>query len=284
MNIEIFQENLHVRRAVLGFSGWPDAGQTINHTLAHMQENLPCEVAAVWDMEGFWHTGSMRPQVHVIQGHIQELDWPEWRFSVCTPPTSQPVLVGIGPEPECHWRLFTSQLLQMLNKWGCREIFLLGSLLDQVFHDEVTISCVAQDTLGFNRARELGCQMADYMGSAAIHSSIMQAALPMDMHVLSLWARLPFYLEGPHELTMATLMDILGTLLDFQVDTLPLLETWREREKEIESNIHQDQDLHQILESMKKQDRTSKPSSPTSNVVRLDEFLQKKHRPPPEED
>ena len=284
MNLEIYKEDFQVRRAVLGFSGWPDAGQTIKHTLAHMRENLPCEDLAVWDMEGFWHTGAMRPQVVVKQGLIQRLDWPSWHFSLCTPPASEPVLVGMGPEPECHWRLFTSELLQLLNNWGCREVFLLGSLLDQVFHDEAVISCVVQDTMGFNRARELGCRMVEYTGSSAVLSAVMEAAKSLDIHALSLWAHLPFYLEGPHELTTARLLEILGTLLGFEWSTRALLEAWQKREKEIEDNIHQDQDLHHMLESMKKQDRSSKPVPPHGKVLRLDEFLEKKHRPAHDEE
>jgi len=104
------------------------------------------------------------------------MEWPAYQFFLSTSPQASPILLGSGPEPTCNWRRFAEDLLQQLSKWGCKEIILLGSLYDQVFHDESIISVVVQDTKSFNRVRELGCQRIQYQGPGAIHSAIMQNA------------------------------------------------------------------------------------------------------------
>lgn len=283
MNVELFREDFRVRHAVLGFSGWPDAGRTIELTLGQLKEHMTCEQVAIMDMDGFWHTELTRPQVTIHQGQIQRLAWPAWRLFLCGRPSSEPVLVGMGPEPGCHWRLFSQELIDLLKKQGCEEILLLGSLSDQVLHDELLISCVVQDVLGFNRARELGCHLAEYAGSSAIHAALMEAAPASNIHCMSFWAHLPFYLDGPHERIVARLLQILGALLNLEFDTTSLLESWKRREREIEDIIQQDHDLLNLLESMKKEDRETRPPSRSSKVVRLDEFMRKRLRPPADE-
>jgi hypothetical protein len=283
MEFQLFREDFRARQAVLGFSGWPDAGKTIQLTLDQMKASLRCEPVAVLDMDGFWHTELTRPRVTVHQGQIQSLDWPAWRFFLCGRPSMEPVLVGMGPEPGCHWRLFSKELIELLKKQGCEEVLLLGSLFDQVLHDEILISCVVQDVLGFNRVHELGCHLVEYTGASAIHAAIMEAAATSNMHCMSFWAHLPFYLDGPHERIVARFLQILGALLNLEFDTTALLESWKRRQREIEDSIQQDPDLLSMLESIKKEDSASRSTSRSSKVVRLDEFLRKRPRPPADE-
>ena len=276
MTIETFLEPIRARQALLSFSGWPDAGELIQDTVTELRKTFPFERAAAWDLDGFWHTESSRPQVMIQHGQIQRMDWPAYHFYLGRPATREPFLIGTGPEPGCNWRTFTDQLVHLLKSWSCEEIYLLGSLSDQVFHDEDLISGIAWSTRGLNQLHELGCQQIEYRGPAAIHGAIMEAAEALDIYCLSLWAHYPFYVDGPHEMLTAHLLQLLGKILGMEIETDHLQEAWQKHEKEIEDLIQNDPDLRHMLESMDKEPSMHEPRPRGSKVIRLDEFLKRR--------
>jgi proteasome assembly chaperone (PAC2) family protein len=285
MNIQIFYDSITIQRAILGFSGWSDAGNMVQQILAALRRTFPSELVASWDLEGFWHTDSTRPQILIQHGQIQRLDWPGYDFFVITLPSGQLALLGTGMEPSFHWKVFTHELLQQLKQWGCEEILLLGSLYDQVYYDEVVISGVVQDSRGLNQILDLGLRQIEYEGPCAIHSSIMESAPLMNIRCLCLWSHLPFYLKCPHELIMAHYLRVVGALLGVQMDVSHLMERWEQRLKEIEELINENQELVQLIQSIKNKDRKPKTASdPFSKVVSLDEFLKKRNHPSVDED
>lgn len=282
MDLEIFQGPIRIRRAVLSFTGWPDAGETIQQTFKELERLFPCELVARLDMDGFWHTESSRPQVSIQHGRMQSIEWPSYYFFLSHFSSCEPILLGTGPEPGFRWRAFAHEFLQILTEWGCQQIFLLGSLYDQIFHDEVLFSSVVQDPTSFNLVRELGCQRIEYTGPGAIQSSIMEVAHRVNLQCTSIWAHIPFYLSGPHQLVMAHCLQILGMLLGLEVDTRHLLQRWQERVQEIENLIQEDPDLRRLLENIRGNHSPGKPRSVfvASKVIQLDEFLKRRQQNP----
>lgn len=279
MNIEIFLEPIQARQAILSFSGWPDAGRIIELTLAELAQRVAHTLAARWDLDGFWHSETIRPQILVEHGQIQQFAWPAYEFRSINRPGAAPILLGAGPEPSCHWRTFSRDLVELLKGWGCESIYLLGSLTDQVFHDEALISSVVQDSRGFNQARELECQRIEYQGPAAVHAAIMDAASQAGVHCLGFWSHLPFYMSGPHELLMVRLLHILGRLSALELDVSDLMARWGQHAQQIEEFVTQNQDLQRILESAKKHPQSHPPQPFPAKVVRLDDFVKKKQEP-----
>jgi hypothetical protein len=283
MRIQLYSETIQVRRAVLGFSGWPDAAGTIEATIAELRGLIPCELAASWDLDGYWQIGSMRPMIRVRHGQIQGVDWPAYHFLLARPSTSEPFIVGYGPEPGFNWRSFTGELLQLLQGWGCEDLVLVGSLYDQIFHDEILISAVVQDPGSYNRVRDLGCRQIDYAGPGAVHSAIMEGSMEYALHCLGLWAHLPFYLETPHELVMARCIEVVGKLMGIDLHPLHLVERWGEREKEIDHLVQNNQQLRQSIDNMRKR-RDREDVGEGRKIVRMQEFLKRKQDPPPDEE
>jgi hypothetical protein len=281
MKIQTLSDPPRARYAILGFNGWADAGKLVEAILAELREMLHCYPLATLDMDGFWNVDSVRPVVNVQHGQIQALEWPTYRFYGSSGTNTEPVLIGMGPEPTCHWRLFTQELLESLRNWGCKEIYLLGSRFDQIFHDEIVISSVVQNERSFNLVREMDCEQSEYHGPSSIHSAIMEAARDMDIECLCLWAHIPFYVSGPHQLVMAECIRILGRIVGVALDPFHLVDIWRGREKEFDDLIEQDQKLRQAVESMKKEKQLRASSS---KVLRMENFLRKRRDQPLEED
>lgn len=284
MNIQTFKKSVHIDRAVLGFSGWPDAGKLVEFTIIQLKNLIPHELAAVWDLDGFWQAESTRPQINVQHGQVQRIEWPCYQFFIARPgESSGPILLGSGPEPSLAWRSFAKDLIRQLKSWGCREIYLLGSLLDQIFHDETLISSVVQDSGSYNRVRELGCELIEYTGPSAVHSVIMAEAKESGISCMCFWAHLPFYLSGPSELIAVEFLRILGNMLGVKLSTDNLMRAWQKREKQIEQLVHQDQGLRQTLESLRKQ-KVMRRSDFTPKVVQFEDFLKKRNEPDDDKD
>jgi hypothetical protein len=283
MRIQLYSETIRVKRAVLGFAGWPDAAATIEATMAELRNLIPCELVATWDLDGYWQIGSTRPIVQVRHGQIQTLEWPSYHFLLSRPSTSEPFVVGYGPEPGCNWRSFTGELLQLLQGWGCEELVLVGSLYDQIFHDEIVISAVVQDPKNYNLVRDLGCRQIEYAGPGAVHSAIMEQTKESALHCLGLWAHLPFYLETPHELVMAQCIKVVGKLMGLDLHPLHLVERWREREQEINQLVQNNQQLRQSIDNMRKR-RDREDAGDGRKIVRMHDFRKKKQDEPPDEE
>lgn len=277
-------EPISVRRAVLGFSGWPDAGRVVEYTLSEFKRAFPSELCADWDLDGFWHAESTRPRVTVEHGQIQKLESPVYHFWLLTPPDSGPFLLGAGPEPTINWGPFVRDLLDLLARWGCQEITLLGAFYDQIFHDDIVVSGIGQGTRAYNQLHDLKCHQIEYTGPSAIHSPIIAAAQEADLYCLSFWAHYPFYLSGRHESLMARMLQILGQVLDLEIETRHLVVRWKRRAKDLEELVQNKEDLAQALESLKK-DQPRRPFfGQSAKVIRLDEFLKKREDPPSEKE
>lgn len=283
MDVEVLSSTISARRVLLHFSGWPDAGEMIEFTLTELKNRVPVELVAQWDLDGFWQTDAVRPVAHVRHGQVKRLDWPFFRFFQGRHGEGEPFLIGTGAEPSRNWRRFVSELLGVLRKWGCREIVLLGSLYDQIFHDEVLISSIVQDAETYNKTLEWGCRPGEYVGPGSIHSAILEATQDSDIQCLSIWTHLPFYLQGPHELTSARCLEIIGAILGFTLDPVDLRRRWEEREGDIDELIHNNHELRQAIEVLKK-DRHRRVTGLPSKVVRMDDFMKKKHDPQPDEE
>jgi predicted ATP-grasp superfamily ATP-dependent carboligase len=283
MTFQTHLEPICIPCAVLSFTGWPDAAEMIQHSVAELKRMVPCQLAASWDLDGFWHLDAIRPQVHIRHGQIQLLEWPSYKFFAAHLSQDTTILLGSGPEPSCNWRRYAQTLVDQLRNWGCEQIVLLGSVFDQVFHDETLISAVVQEPQMFNRVRDLGCQMIEYQGPGAIHTAIMEAAMPLAIPCVSLWAHLPFYLKGPSELLMDHYLQTLGRLLDTQLDTHHLLIAWKQKLEQIETLIDKDRELKQLLEQLKSHD-THRKGSPqnASKILRMAEFAKKRNNVEPE--
>ena len=279
MNIQIMTESIQIKRAVLGFSGWPDAGRLIEFCFIQLAQMAPQKLAASWDLDGYWQIDAVRPQISVRHGQIQQFTWPSFQFFTCE--ANSAILTGYGPEPSFSWRTFAKELIGQLKAWGCREIYLLGSLLDQIFHDEVLISSIVQDSAGYNQVRELGCKLIEYEGQSSVHSAVMLEARHADIRCMSFWAHLPFYINNPNELVAAELLRLLSPLLGVEVHTDELRQAWKKREKQIEQLVQQDQGLRRTLESVKKQKVMR--ARPSSKIIRFEDFLKKRSDDPEKE-
>ena len=273
MQIQTLLEPVAVRRVVLFFSGRPDAGKILQHTVAEIRKSCRCEEAAVWDLDGYRNSEGYRPMMSVRHGRVVRVECPTYRFSLCRPPEGEPFLLGEGPEPSLRRQDFGHNLIRYLSEtWNCSDILLPGSFYDHVFHDEAILSGMAYDASGLNRLHDLRCRPMDYDGPATIHTDVLREAECRGIPCIGLWTHFPFYINGPHELLMTRLLEGIGEFLETRFDTTAIMDRWGDRVVEIEAVLENDSELRDMVEGFQGGPRTET----VSKVLNLGDFLKKR--------
>lgn len=254
----ILREDLpRVSKMVLFLKGWLDAGGMADTVFSAIQKRLPCRLAALMEMDAYVPALEQRPTVRIHHGVLKDFHWQSLEFYRPEAEAQQKVLFAIGPEPSVQWRGFVSELLGAATAWQCDELLLVGSLYDQIFYDEIRISGVAVNAAGYNLLRQWQCQPASYEGPASVYSAILYELSHSPITAVNLWAHMPFYLKGPHELLVHRVMEIVGHFAHIEWNLEDILAEWKNREMEIEKILAQDPSLREQIRALKKQEATS---------------------------
>ncbi|ROQ93573.1 PAC2 family protein [Desulfosoma caldarium] len=275
----ILREDLtRVSKMVLFLKGWLDAGGMADTVFSAIQKRLPCRVAALMEMDAYVPASEQRPTVRIHHGVLKDFHWHSLIFYRPEAEAHHNVLFAIGPEPSVQWRRFVSELLEAATTWQCEELLLVGSLYDQIFYDEIRISGVAVNAAGYNLLRHWQCQPATYEGPASVYSAILYELRHSSMTAVNLWAHMPFYLKGPHELLVHRMMEIVGHFAHIEWDLEDILVEWKNREMEIEKILAQDPSLREQILALKKQEATpngTKPRGRHAEVIDFHRFKKK---------
>lgn len=273
--------------AIIGFSGWCDAGAVVQNTVNHIARLCDAEELERWDLEEFLHSDRERPYIRIEHGIVQEFSWPAVVFYKLRRKTMDKLLLVFGPEPSCKWRQFSKDLIRRLLHYGIRRIVMLGSLYDQIFHDEVFLSAVVMTPSALNIARSAGCRLIQYEGPAAVHGAVMMEAREKGIEAVALWSHVPFYLKGPHEKAMVVMLDVLSRITAVNFPHGNLAHQWAARVKQLEKLLEEDEELRNIIETLKHQTpppiRALPGASPSMGatqappkIIHIDDFIKKK--------
>ncbi len=273
------------RTILLGFFGWCDAGNNVKFLMEHIISKYSVRESCEWNIEKYWHSGIERPKITVKYGIIRKISWPSIRFFYLD---SGGNLQGIafGPEPTHNWKNFSLELVEKIQSLDFERIILLGSLYDQILHDEAIVSGVVTHPRELNIIRSLGCQLIEYEGPSAIHSQIMLETASHNLETLSLWMHIPFYLKGPHEKVIAKLFDVINILTDANFSTEELLDKWEIKRRELEKLLSNDEELKGVLNSIKQKEQkpfkalpsasSMAPDHATTKIINIEEFIKRK--------
>lgn len=275
----ILREHMpRVSKMVLFLKGWLDAGAMADTVFSAIEKRLPCQVAALMEMDAYVPASEQRPTVRIHHGVLKDFQWHSLAFYRPEAEAHQSVLFAVGPEPSVQWRGFVSELLGAAMAWQCDELLLVGSLYDQIFYDEIRISGVAVNAAGYNLLRQWQCQPASYEGPASVYSAILYELRHSPMTAVNLWAHMPFYLKGPHELLVHRMMEIVGHFAHIEWNLEDILAEWKNREMEIEKILAQDPSLREQIRALKKKEATlnvAKPHDRWADVIDFQKFQKK---------
>ncbi|MEK7424798.1 MAG: PAC2 family protein [Actinomycetota bacterium] len=184
------QPRLQRPTVIAAFTGWNDAGDAASNAVRHLIEAWGAQAIAEIDPEEFTDFATVRPHVRLVDGCTRSIVWPTvGAWSASTP--GGDVILVLGPEPALRWRMFSEQVVSIVQRAGAAMVITLGALLADVAHSRpVQLIGTATDGELIDR---FDLQRSRYEGPTGIVTVIHDACQSAGVPSASLWAAVPAY-------------------------------------------------------------------------------------------
>ncbi len=180
---------------VVALDGWVDAGSAAT-TAATLLAGDALPIAGI-EVDLLYDYRARRPTLHIDDGSLVSLDWPELRV-LHRRFERRDVLLLIGPEPDYRWQELSGQLVMLAQDLGVSEWLSLGSIPAAVPHTRpVSILGIASGEgllKGGVEAGPIGSMQVPSAAVSVIDLVVAQAGIP----TLGYFAQVPHYISGEY--------------------------------------------------------------------------------------
>jgi proteasome assembly chaperone (PAC2) family protein len=202
---------------LLATESWTDAGLGAQAAIAQTLETIPTEVLATFSADHLIDFRSRRPILHISDGVVDGLSWPEIQLRTGQDAAGSSVLVLLGPEPDMAWHAFVRAVVDLTTGLGVRLVVGLGAYAAPVPHTRpVNLMAIATTA-------ELAAQVGVVPGGAdmpaGIQTALQEGFAAAGVPAIGIWARVPHYLAAtPYPAASAALVDALATVAGLELD------------------------------------------------------------------
>lgn len=237
---------------ILAYAGWNDGGEAATTAAAHLLETFRATKLASLDMEEFVDFTVVRPHVRPKEGGRREIRWPDHEFFAIRSEThSFDLCVGLGVEPHLRWRSFCEHVGELVTRVGARLVVLLGAFLDEVIYSQpIQVLGTSTDP---ELSRELGLTPSRYEGPTGIVGVLAETLARQGTATLSLWARLPHYVQAsPNSRAALALLQRVEAATHFPIDKSSLETAAASFDQEVSEAIAADPQLSAYVRELKR--------------------------------
>jgi len=275
---------------VVGFSGWPNAGDVSTGALSYLLRRLEAKPLAMIEPDNFYTFTTDRPTAKITAGHLEDLRFPRNHFSyVKTGVGERDLILFSGREPDLRWKYFAQLILDLAQDMNTQTIFTVGGTYDYVPHwVEPRVSVVYSGAAAKAALAGMTGQLspAEYEGPISIHTWLMVRGREQGLPVVGLWGHAPVYIQTGNLNILQRLVEIIKTAAGFSLDTQDLLEGIVEMSRQIEDLIANNPRLKKYVDELKQEfQESSRPrrrSHPPSlaegekgKIIPFDQFLKR---------
>lgn len=247
------------------FEGWNDAGESATTAVRYLARSVGARRFASIDPEDYYDFTVARPQVHLDGGPLgligegaagqplRRIDWPEPLLETGRTPGGRDLVFLTGIEPALKWRTFTSLVVEACRVLNVELVLTLGALLADVPHTrpvQVRGTSSEGDLMtqpGFTRSR--------YEGPTGILGVLVDGCQAAGLRSASLWATTPHYLrETASPKAALALVERVGRLLDFSVDTTELEIASAAYERQVDDMLAGEDDVADYVRRLEEDD------------------------------
>jgi proteasome assembly chaperone (PAC2) family protein len=264
---------------VIALSGWTDAGDAATIATNTLIEQLRLRPLAHLDPEPYYDFSMVRPHIKVSESGVSELRWNTLVFNSGKSGSKAPLFVGLGPEPQFHWRTATEQILQLADYLAVETIITMGSLLAAAPHTK------PPKVFGYASnpylAKAMDLESPEYDGPTGFLSVLQSAARVQGFEIVALWAEVPHYLsQFPAQRSAMALIDRIEIALDLDLELASKLAVGLEEiDKDVQEFVLRDPELIAYVKSLEEtweQEATVKTSM--DNIAAEVERYLRRHR------
>lgn len=209
----VSQPELKSPVAVIGFGGWPNAGEISTTTLGFFHQALDARPLAELDPDPFFDYTDRRPEGLIRDGKILSLNEPTGRLCHAADASGRQVLLFEAEEPQFKWRLYTDTLLETLERLRVKLVINIGGAYDERLHtDPPLVSFLAQEMVLVETLLEAGGVMGSYQGPLSIGTLVHKACRDRGLPVVSLWGYSPVYVQSGNFQVVAKIVSMIAAL------------------------------------------------------------------------
>ncbi|HTV10712.1 MAG TPA: PAC2 family protein [Acidimicrobiales bacterium] len=237
---------------VLGLEGWVDAGFAAATALNALLESVPHELVATFDADTLLDQRSRRPLLRVSNGVHGPLTWPELRLYSAVETGGRSLLVLAGPEPDFHWRAWSSEVIALALRLETEMVVGLGAFPAPVPHTRpVRLAATADNVELAGRVGFLPATIDVPAGAQAVlEVAFGDAGIPS----IGVWARVPHYVAAtPYPEASAALLDELAKLTDVRIGTEALHQAGRKAKEQIQGLIEASEEHMAMVRQLEQQ-------------------------------
>ena len=223
---------------VVALDGWVDAGLAGTTAMTSLLEAVETRPYAVFDSEELLDQRARRPQLKIVDGINEELDWPQVILHVGADRLGSGIAMLAGPEPDMRWRAFSSAVADLAGALEVRLMVGFGGFPAGAPHTRpVKLAATASDS---QLAQQIGFVSGTIEVPAGIQAAIERACSSVGIPSVGLWARVPHYVAAmPFPAASLALLDGLASLSGLVIDSDVLAEAAETARKKVDELIAQ---------------------------------------------
>jgi proteasome assembly chaperone (PAC2) family protein len=232
---------------VSAFRGWNDGGSAATVAAAFLRNSCDAQRFGAIEPDNFVDMQQTRPTVHLEEGSVRRITWPETEFlHAPLPGIDRDLLLVIGVEPNFHWKRFTGTIIDVAERLGVTLAISLGGLLADTPHTRpIPVSGAAHDPTLIER---FDLEPVRYEGPTGIVGVLHDAFGRTGIPSASLWAAVPHYLGGNANPTAAlALVHALGPLLGCELEPDELERASAEFDRQIARVVEKDPEMRSYV-------------------------------------
>jgi hypothetical protein len=225
---------------VAAFDGWIDAGGAATAATAHLAaEGSPF---VEFDGDVLFDYRSRRPVLHIQDGTLTELRWPELVMRHVTL-GGRDVLVFWGAEPDFRWRELAGEVARLCTDLGVVEWMSLGAIPAAVPHTRpVSIMGTASRPGGLPDDVQQGPAGLLQVPSAALSVLEMQVT-SAGTPAVGFYAQVPHYVAGPFAAGTIALLQQVERRVGFTAPLGQLPDEAAAQRVQLDAVVAQDEDV-----------------------------------------
>jgi len=191
----MFMPELHEPVLIVALEGWIDAGLGAANAMSVLLGSAGTDPVAEFNADRLVDHRARRPVMHLVNGLITHLSWPEIDLRAGTDADGNDILLLLGAEPDFEWRAFAQTVVELAESFECRMVVGLGAYPAPVAHTRETALSVTTSST------ELSSTLHGYVRGTldvpgGIHAVLDVACNEAGIPALGLWAQVPHYVSS----------------------------------------------------------------------------------------
>ena len=292
-----YEPPLQAPSLVIGFAGWANAAGLSVEVVSQLQSVLDTDAIGTLEApECYVITNpslAHRPIATIRGGLVEELRQPTTEVHALQGAGAQPALLLIqGLEPDLHWQEYVEALWSLIDRFGVRRAYTIGSYYDQIPHTRPPhVTAVVSDLRLKAALRSQHVDFTSYEGPTSIQTFLLSACQQRQIEGVSLWGGVPPYLQGSYPRGVVRLLSVLSRLIGVSIDSSALQSWVNEFEHVLQQQVAKNDELQAFVKQLEMaydQTMTDTDVQHGDEIVdEIQQFLRQRHRPgnaPPSSD